>query len=82
MQKDYISEIKLALKDVKLDFDLDKILPDKSMFEQGVDSLDHINMLFAIEEYFQIKVSDEDLVSGKLDTLNGIFEIIECSKKN
>lgn len=76
MEKNYLTELKEAIKDTNLDVDFDKLDLDKDLSAQGIDSVDYINMLFAIEDYFHISIPDDALLNGKLDTLNKIFSFI------
>ena len=80
MNKDYMTELKESLKNVRLDIEIDKIDPDKDLDKQGVDSMDNINMLFAIEDYFAVNIPDDALISGKLSTVNKIIEFIRKEK--
>lgn len=74
-----LEELKKALQSTNLKIDLDKLDADKDLFDQGVDSFDYLMMLYAIEEYFKIPVSD-NFESGDLNTLNKIFKIIRDNK--
>ena len=76
MARNYLDELKEAIKDTNLDVDFDKLDLDKDLSAQGIDSVDYINMLFAIEDYFHISIPDDALLNGKLDTLNKIFNFI------
>ncbi len=57
-----------VVKDVSL------LAHDKSLSEQGVDSLDFSSVLFNIEEEFKIKIKDDD-VDG-LSTIDAIVVYI------
>ena len=60
--------------EIKIDF---KILNySEPLSEQGLDSLDITSILFAIEEKFGIKISEEDIEQGKLSSINGIVSYI------
>ncbi len=49
--------------DVKLDWE--KINPKESLTEQGADSLDMINIIFAIQEKYGIEITDESISDGE-----------------
>jgi acyl carrier protein len=49
--------------DVKLDWE--KINPKESLSEQGADSLDMINIIFAIQEKYGIEITDESISDGE-----------------
>ncbi len=49
--------------------------PDKSITEQGVDSLDQSSVFLALEDEFEVKIENKDI--EKLDTLNKILEFIK-----
>lgn len=79
MKNGYMEELKKALKKTTLQIEIDEIDPDKNLAEQGVDSFDHLLMLYAIGDYFQVDISS-DVDIDELSTLNKIFEIIETKK--
>lgn len=39
---------------------LEKVTPDKSFEELGIDSMDGVNILFALESEFNISIPDEE----------------------
>lgn len=51
--------------------DLDPALP---LLEQGLDSLDMMNVYFLIEEKYQISVDENSISDGKWDTLERILQ--------
>ena len=64
----------MLTNDIKID---PKTLdPLKPLSEQGLDSLDIMSILLAIEERFGIKISEEDIDEGKLSSINGIISYI------
>jgi acyl carrier protein len=50
--------------------------PLEPLSEQGLDSLDIMSILLAIEERFGIKISEEDIDQGKLSSIKGIISYI------
>ena len=50
--------------------------PLEPLSEQGLDSLDIMSILLAIEERFGIKISEEDIDQGKLSSIRGIISYI------
>ena len=57
-----------------IDSDLSTLDPSKNLDEQGVDSLDMINALLAIQENFGIEINDEEIASGIWSSVDGIVE--------
>lgn len=55
-----------------LDSDISTLDPAVSLSKQGVDSLDMINGLLAIQEEFNIKISDADMSSGAWSSVDSI----------
>lgn len=49
--------------DVKLDWE--KINPKESLTEQGADSLDMINIIFALQEKYGVEITDESISDGE-----------------
>lgn len=67
----------IVLADVVID--VEKIDVNKSLTEQGIDSLEFVNICLVIEETFGIKIADEDLED--LNTINNIIDYVR-SKSN
>ena len=61
--------------------DLEELDHSNSLAEQGLDSLDIVTILFAIEEKFQIKIPEEDIEQEKLSSINSIVSYINEFKK-
>ena len=59
--EDVIAIIKVT--GVKLDWE--KIDSKESLSEQGADSLDMINIIFAIQEKYGIEITDESISDGE-----------------
>lgn len=54
----------------------DAIRPDATFDEQGIDSLDRINILFELEKDFDINIPDED--ARGIKTVNEIVERMQA----
>lgn len=50
---------------------------DQSLFDLGLDSLDHATILLLIEERFGCKVADDDI--EKITTVDAIVEYVEAA---
>ena len=46
----------------------------ENLSEQGVDSLDMINIIFAFQEIYDVAISDESISQGEWLTIDGIME--------
>jgi len=64
------------IDEVVIGIDTADIGDDVDFNECGIDSLDHANILLAIEEHFNIRIPDEDI-----DKCSSISGIIAYSKK-
>lgn len=51
---------------------LEKVTPDKSFEELGIDSMDGVNILFALESEFNISIPDEE--ARAIHTIGGMVE--------
>jgi len=51
---------------------LEKIAPESTFAELGIDSLDGINILFAVENEFNVNIPDE-----AAQTINSVQEMVE-----
>jgi len=57
-------------------FDISNLTEDEIFFDAGIDSLDHMNILFAIQEKHGINIPDEDV-----DQCSSIAGILSCINK-
>lgn len=69
------SEILDIIKEIGVLVDVQGIKDDKSLIDQGVDSLDMANLFLHIEEKFGIKISQETSMS--LKSINDIIAFLE-----
>jgi acyl carrier protein len=55
------------------------VTPESTFDELGVDSLDGVNLLFAVEEEFNINIPDEDArqIRGVPDMVAGIRKLLD-----
>ena len=65
-------EIIDIIKKVDVLLNADEIDPDKDLTEQGVDSLDLVNIYFSLEENYSIEITDESIEDQEWSTLNKI----------
>lgn len=61
MSKVTFGEIVGVIKGLDLEVDADKLLIDKDLSLQDIDSLDQMRLLFALEEKYNITIDDESL---------------------
>lgn len=61
-------------REVDQRIDVESFDPDVSVMEQGVDSLDRSSVFLAMEEEFNVKFTDADVVN--LESYNQIIEFI------
>ena len=71
-----IEDIKEIIEHAEVLGDVSEMKNDVPLSEQGIDSLDVVNVYLLIEEKYSIKIPDEDL--NKLTT---IIEIVEYVNK-
>ena len=57
-----------------------EISPDATFDDLGLDSLDSVTLIMAIEEAFDVQISDED--AGKLSTLQSLVDYIHKHAKS
>ena len=59
----------------------EKISPESTFEELGLDSLDSVNILFALEEEFKISIPDDDTrdIKGVKQMTEGIEKLLEAS---
>lgn len=64
-------------EDLLLEVDLRTLNPNELLAYQGVDSLDLASILFSIENYYGIKISNETVANGEWTTINKILSNME-----
>jgi acyl carrier protein len=78
-----LSFLRERISDIKSSsaMESDEELSGKNFIKDfGMDSLDYINLLFQIEEKFQIKIPEPDIEARELDNVSNLIEYI--SEKN
>lgn len=74
------NDIKNLMKQVEmLKENVDSLDINKDLAEQGIDSLDMLNVYLLIEEKYDVKIPDEDI--PKLNTIKAIVDYINERKK-
>ena len=69
-----LSQLKEKLAKIDWDINVDDLHDNMPLIEQGLDSLDMINVLFCLEENFPVKIPDDDLPA--LKTLQNFTDYI------
>ena len=67
-------DVLYILQESNDNIDTESLDHDRDLTEQGVDSLDMTSVLFAIEERCSISISEEDIASDKLSTINKLVQ--------
>jgi acyl carrier protein len=62
------------------EFDAATIKDDVPLTDQGLDSLDMMNLYFQIEEQFQLKISEESLEKNEWNTISKILSKINLTR--
>ena len=60
----------------QIKIDIDKLDHSDPLPDQGLDSLDIITVLFAIEERYNIKIPEKDIDQGKLSSIHSIVKYL------
>ncbi|MDD5716260.1 MAG: phosphopantetheine-binding protein [Sulfuricurvum sp.] len=69
-----IENVKEVIAEADVLGDVDQMKNDTPLSEQGIDSLDAVNVYLLLEEKFEVKIPDEDL--SQVQTIAGIVEYI------
>lgn len=69
-----IDNVKEVIAEAEVLGDVSDMKNDLPLSEQGIDSLDVVNVYLLLEEKFGVKIPDEDL--GKVQTIDDIIEYI------
>jgi acyl carrier protein len=68
-------DIRNTIQDAVMGFDIDKLGDSQDFTDAGIDSLDHLSILLALEENFSIKkIPDEDIDECK--SISGILNYL------
>ena len=59
----------------------DLVTADKTISDLGLDSLDTISFLFGLEQASGVKIPDEALSSGQIQTLGSLLEFVNNESK-
>ena len=74
MRKIARDDVLNIIKGLDLDVNIEELEPDKELNLQGIDSLDMMNIFFALEEKFSIDIEDEELQENGWKTIDEIVE--------
>ena len=69
-----VENVKEVIEQAEVLGSVSELKNDIKLSEQGIDSLDIVNVYLLLEERFGIKIPDEDL--DKVTTIDGIVEYI------
>lgn len=69
-----ISEVLINLIADKLEIDRATIRPESNLKELGLDSLDTFDLIFGAEDYFKIKVPNDQV---KIETLDDVIILVQ-----
>jgi len=67
-----LKDILDLLEEAGIESDVNELNPSEPLLEQGLDSLDMMNVYFQIEEKYGISIGEEDISSGEWDSLEKI----------
>jgi len=57
-------QVVTVIRNAGVDLEWEKIIAEKDLTEQGADSLDMINISFALQEEYHIEITDEAMSEG------------------
>ena len=69
-----IENVKEVITEAEVVGDANEMKNDIPLSEQGIDSLDVVNVYLLLEEKFDVKIPDEDLT--KVQTIDAIVEYV------
>lgn len=70
-------DILQIIKDLNINIDISSLSTSKPLHEQGLDSLDIATIFFELDDRYSIKVTDKDIESGKLESIDKILNFIK-----
>ncbi len=69
-----IENIHEIIKEIVVGFDASELKDDQDFIDAGIDSLDHSNILLAIEEKTNVPIPDDEVEN--CSTINGIIKFL------
>jgi phosphopantetheine attachment domain protein len=66
-----------VLSSVISDINFDEISYDEDLSVMGMDSMEFVTIVVALEEEFDCEIPDEKLLISELNTVNKIYEVIK-----
>lgn len=69
-----VENVKKVIAEAEVLGDVSDMVNNMPLIEQGIDSLDVVNVYLLLEEKFDIKIPDEDL--NQVQTIDSIVEYI------
>lgn len=69
-----VENIKEVIVEADVLGDVDEMKSDVALSEQGIDSLDVVNIYLLLEEKFDVSIPDEDL--SQVQTIDAIVEYV------
>ena len=72
-------EIRLIISEVIIGFDVKSLTDEMNFTESGIDSLDHTNILFEIEDRYNISIPDESV--KECSSIQGIIDYYNKNSK-
>ncbi len=73
------TEIEEKVKEViveSLSVDAEKVTPESTLADLGADSLDQVEIIMALEEKFDIELSDDETNPEKLPNVQAVYDVI------
>lgn len=70
------NDIITIIQENEIRIDINSLDFDESLKDQGLDSLDIITILFAIEDLYQVKIPEEVVEDGGFATINSMVEYV------
>ena len=74
------SDILKIIQENDIKIDSKHLKYEEPLKDQGLDSLDLITILFSLEEIYHLKISEDDIDKGRLESINAIVEYINSKK--
>ena len=75
MTRDEIEQLLIGIVQKEKSIPVDKLTPSTPLADAGIDSLDSLTILFAIEEHFHISIPDDQARS--IRTFGDMVDVIQ-----
>lgn len=81
MSKVTLDDIVELFDEAGIESNVSELDPKKALLDQGLDSLDMMNVFFQVEEKYGLSVGEEEIAAGDWNSLEKIVESVNKNQQ-